>query len=253
MKRAALNTHCASPSRASPIAFLVMNQAAPFAHTCLAPQNKLLALNFSEDDESSLYDSKKQLENQYSNLSETVDTMSAQLEGRLAFNYRDPSKNFDRKKVRGLVANLVNVGNAKNATALEVVAGGKLFQVVVDEASTGKALLANGKLQRRVTIIPLDKISSRPVSEGARSLASNIASKMGTSAVPAIELVGFDDDVRSAVEYVFGSSLVVDGMEAANKVSTRAHTHNTRALLNERSAGSPTQAGAPQRTPPPKC
>ena len=187
-------------------------------------QATLASLEFSEENETALYDSKQSLENQHSNLSETVQTLSAQLEGRLAFNYKDPTKNFDRSKVKGLVANLVSVANSKNATALEVVAGGKLFQVVVDEAATGKALLANGKLQRRVTIIPLDKISSRPVPSDRVSLASNMASKMGTTATPAIELVGYDEDVRTAVEYVFGSSLVVDGMEAANKICDATKT-----------------------------
>ena len=32
------------------------------------------------------------------------------------------------------------------------------LQVVVDSAATGKALLANGKLRKRVTLIPLDKV-----------------------------------------------------------------------------------------------
>jgi structural maintenance of chromosome 2 len=187
-------------------------------------QVKLDGLNFSEDDESKLYSIKNNLENKYNEMNEVINTLSAQLEGRLAFNYRDPVKGFDRSKVKGLVANLVNVSNSRNATALEVVAGGKLFQVVVDEATTGKAILANGKLQRRVTIIPLDKISSRCVSENSKSLADSIANKMGTTSTPAIELVGFGEDVRSAIEYVFGNTLIVDGMEAANKICDATKT-----------------------------
>ena len=48
------------------------------------------------------------------------------------------------------------------STALEVVAGGKLYQVVVDTEVTGKALLSKGQLQKRVTIIPLNKIDAIP-------------------------------------------------------------------------------------------
>lgn len=45
---------------------------------------------------------------------------------------RDPEKNWDRSKVKGLVANLFTVTDVSNATALEVVAGGRLYNVVVD-------------------------------------------------------------------------------------------------------------------------
>lgn len=45
---------------------------------------------------------------------------------------RDPEKNWDHSKVKGLVANLFTVTDVSNATALEVVAGGRLYNVVVD-------------------------------------------------------------------------------------------------------------------------
>lgn len=38
-----------------------------------------------------------------------------------------------------------------------------MFNVVVDTENTGKQLLQNGELRRRVTIIPLNKIQSHPV------------------------------------------------------------------------------------------
>ncbi len=183
-------------------------------------------LGFSEQHETELYERKTQLERTYSNIRENAETLSAQLAGRLSFNYSDPRAGFDRSKVKGLVAKLVSVAQPKHATALEVVAGGKLYQVVVDDAATGKEILARGKLQRRVTIIPLDKVQSRGVSSDAKAMASSLASRMGTTSAPAIELVGYDADVKKAVEYVFGSSLVVDGMEAANKIcdATRTRT-----------------------------
>jgi structural maintenance of chromosome 2 len=42
--------------------------------------------------------------------------------------------------------------------ALEVAAGGKLYQVVVDSHVTGKALLQRGRLQSRTTFVPLDQV-----------------------------------------------------------------------------------------------
>lgn len=74
------------------------------------------------------------------------------------FSYRDPVKNFDRSKVKGVVAKLIKVKDSSTMTALEVSAGGKLYNVVVDTESTGKQLLQHGNLRRRVTIIPLNKI-----------------------------------------------------------------------------------------------
>ncbi|EJK66002.1 hypothetical protein THAOC_13093 [Thalassiosira oceanica] len=189
-----------------------------------ALRSKLSKIDFSEKDFNSLENEKFELENVVSTLQEKVDTLSAQLEGRLAFNYSDPVRGFDRSKVKGLVARLINVKVPKHSTALEIVAGGKLYQVVVDEATTGKALLDKGKLQRRVTIIPLDKIVPRRVSSSTVDRASSMAKDMDTTSQPAIELVGFDEEVRNAIEHVFGSTLVVDGMNAANSICDATKT-----------------------------
>jgi len=187
-------------------------------------RKKLSATDFSEADFITLENEKIELDNFVSIFQEKVDTLSAQLEGRLAFYYSDPVRGFDRSKVRGLVARLISVKLPKHSTALEVVAGGKLYQVVVDEAITGKALLNKGKLQRRVTIIPLDKIVSRRVSSAAVNRASSMAKDLNSSAHPAIELVSFEEEVRNAIEHVFGSTLVVDGMKAANSICDATKT-----------------------------
>jgi structural maintenance of chromosome 2 len=187
-------------------------------------QAQLDELNFSESEFNDLEEEKANLESSISDLSATVDTLSAQLEGRLRFNYKDPVKGFDRSKVKGLVAKLIQVKDSKHSTALEVAAGGKLFQVVVDEDITGKALLEKGKLERRVTIIPLNKIRSKHVSNSNAMTANSIAGQLKTTATPAIELVGFDEEVRSAIEYVFGSTIVVDGMKAANEICDATKT-----------------------------
>lgn len=183
-------------------------------------------LSFSEEEYTTLEQEKGELDAAVGELRNTVETLSAQLEGRLRFKYSDPVRGFDRSKVKGLVAKLLSVKSSESAIALEVVAGGKLYQVVVDEAITGKALLGRGKLERRVTIIPLDKIQSRRVASATCQRASDIAAQMNATSSPAIELVGFDEEVRTAMEYVFGSTLVVDSMKAANQIcdSTKTRT-----------------------------
>ena len=181
-------------------------------------RSKLAEIQFSENEFDSLENEKISLENSVSSLKETVQTLKSQLNGRLAFSYSDPVRGFDRSKVKGLVARLISVKQSEYATALEVVAGGKLYNVIVDEAITAKALLDRGRLKRRVTIVPLDKISSRKVPDEKVKLASSIAAKLDTTSSTAIDLVGFDEEIRNAIEYVFGSSLIVDGMDAANKI-----------------------------------
>ena len=52
----------------------------------------------------------------------------------LQFDYKDPEKNFDRRKVHGLVASLVKVKDPATATALEVTAGGKVRKWSVSES-----------------------------------------------------------------------------------------------------------------------
>jgi structural maintenance of chromosome 2 len=189
-------------------------------------RSKIDELSFNEDEFSNLEQEKDQLSANVAEWSDLVETLTAQLESRLAFRYSDPVRGFDRSKVKGIVAKLIQVKKATHATALEVVAGGKLYQVVVDEAITGKAILDRGKLERRVTIIPLDKIQPRRVTGTAAHKAASIAQSMKSEAWPAIELVGFDEEVRTAMEYVFGSSIVVDGSKAANQIcdSTKTRT-----------------------------
>jgi len=181
-------------------------------------------LNFSPTQYSSLERESHDLSASVTSLKDTMETLSAQLEGRLKFEYSDPVRGFDRSKVKGLVASLVRVKKQVHTTALEVVAGGKLYQVVVDEVITGKALLAKGQLQRRVTIIPLDKIQPRHISSIACDRASQIATELDASASPAIELVCFDEEIRNAMEYVFGGSLVIDSPKAANRICDETKT-----------------------------
>jgi len=45
------------------------------------------------------------------------------------FQYRDPDRGFDRAAVKGVVAKLVRIKDPATTTALEVAAGGKLYQV----------------------------------------------------------------------------------------------------------------------------
>jgi structural maintenance of chromosome 2 len=65
-------------------------------------------------------------------LSEQIDQFSRKLSG-LDFQYTNPTPNFDRSSVKGLVAELFTVlpEHTEAATALEICAGGRLYNVGV--------------------------------------------------------------------------------------------------------------------------
>ncbi|KAH9616078.1 hypothetical protein KSS87_006594 [Heliosperma pusillum] len=134
--------------------------------------------------------------NEVQKLKDKIRGLNAQL-ANVEFTYRDPSRNFDRSKVKGVVAKLIKIKDGSTMTALEVVAGGRLFNVVVDTETTGKQLLQNGDLRRRVTIIPLNKIQAYVISPHKEQAATKL----------------------SAMEYVFGSTFVCKTREAAVKVA----------------------------------
>ena len=73
-------------------------------------------------------------------------------------------------------------------------------------------MLESGKLTRRVTIIPLNKIVSHNIHPEKLKLAHQVG---GTDSVhTAISLVGYQSDVEAAMQFVFGGSLICDGMQA---------------------------------------
>lgn len=49
------------------------------------------------------------------------------------------------------------------ATALEIVAGSKLYNIVIDNEKVGKELLSS-KLKDKVTLLPLNKINAHTIS-----------------------------------------------------------------------------------------
>ena len=148
-------------------------------------------------------------------LQQEVDVLNSKL-SELDFKFRDPEAKFDRNRVKGVVAKLLQVKNPAMATALEVLAGGKLYQVVVDTDVTGKALLSKGQLQKRVTILPLNKIDSRIASDNqieAAKRASNGDAEL------ALSFVTCDDDIQNVMKYVFGKAFVCKDAATAKTVA----------------------------------
>ncbi|KAF8631642.1 hypothetical protein AX17_005044 [Amanita inopinata Kibby_2008] len=138
--------------------------------------------------------------------------------GRLNFDYATPSPSFNRAKVRGLAATLITLDkeNYKASTALEIAAGGKLYQVVVEDERTGAELLKHGQLRKRVTLIPLNKVNAFTISAQKLQAAERLAPR---KVRPALSLVGCAEDVAKAIAYVFNDTLICDDAESAKRVT----------------------------------
>ena len=178
---------------------------------------QLSKLGFEPGQEEEMYKQEAVLQQSIRNLRQEADALKRKV-ANIDFNYADPTPNFDRSKVKGLVAQLFTLDkdHTRAGTALEICAGGRLYNVVVDSSETGTQLLQGGKLRKRVTIIPLNKISTFKAS--AQTIAT--AQKIAPGKVDlALTLVGFDDEVSAAMEFVFGNTLICHDAETAKKVT----------------------------------
>jgi structural maintenance of chromosome 2 len=180
-------------------------------------ETELTKLGFDEGRESDMYQQESHLQARIRELKQQADELRRRV-ANIDFSYSDPTPNFDRSRVKGLVAQLFTLGkdHTRAGTALEICAGGRLYNVVVDSAATGKQLLENGRLKKRVTIIPLNKIAAFRASAAKVGAAQKIApGKVDL----ALSLVGYDDEVAAAMEFVFGSTLVCEDAETAKRVT----------------------------------
>jgi len=186
-------------------------------HQAQKLEQELSKLGFEPGKEEGMRERETTLKKSIRQLREQADGLKKKVSN-VDFNYNDPSPNFDRSRVKGLVAQLFTLDKDKTVagTALEICAGGRLYNVVVDTAETGTQLLQNGKLKKRVTIIPLNKISSFRASAEKVGAAQKIApGKVDL----ALSLIGYDHDVSAAMDYVFGTTLICQDAETAKKVT----------------------------------
>nr|CAB3266385.1 structural maintenance of chromosomes protein 2-like [Phallusia mammillata] len=179
-------------------------------------QKKIDKLDYEDGKKEELIQEKRNLTHTISQLRHRTQDLYNKFPA-LKFDYRDPERNWDRSRVKGLVAELIDVNDISAATALEVVAGGRLYNVVVDTHETGEKLLKHGQLKRRCTIIPINKVAARSLDKQVVQRAKSIVGADNVNL--ALSLVGGDTDIEKALEYVFGTTLVCNTMQNANKVA----------------------------------
>ena len=180
-------------------------------------EKELGKLGFQPGQEEASYKEESTLQQTIRNLRQDADKLKRQV-ANTDFNYADPEPGFDRSRVKGLVAQLFTLDeqHTEAGTALEICAGGRLYQVVVDTEVTATKILQRGKLRKRVTIIPLNKIAAFKATAQAIATAQKIApGKVDL----ALSLVGYDEEVSAAMEYVFGNTLVCSDAETAKRIT----------------------------------
>ena len=86
----------------------------------------------------------------------------------------------------------------------------------MDNEETSKELLKNGQLQRRYTFIPLNKITSNQISAAVVGRAQSLVGKDHVR--PALDTADYKPELKPAMQFVFGSTLLCDQLQQAQQV-----------------------------------
>ena len=112
-----------------------------------------------------------------------------------------------KDRIPGIYGTISQLGEteAHYQTALEVAAGNRIHNVVVDSTETAKACIYYLKQQKagRATFLPLDRLERKPLTPVKKKGVIDYA----------LNLVNFDPQFRAAFEYVFSDTLVVESLE----------------------------------------
>lgn len=182
-----------------------------------AKEKELFQFGYDSDRVKALKTEEASLHNQLNKSSTQLDYLRRDV-GNVEFNYSKPYANFDPSVVKGTAVQLFTLQETQNdkAMALQVCAGGRLYNVIVENSDVASQLLEKGQLRKRVTIIPLDKINARPVN----SQTVDYAKKLCPNKVEiAINLVEFNEDLEKAMQYIFGSTFICDNPDVAKTIT----------------------------------
>lgn len=82
---------------------------------------------------------------------------------------------------------------------------------------TSKKILQHGQLQKRVTIIPLNKVGGKSMDNQLIHLAQKIGGIENVR--PALSLIDFPEETRSAMTWIFGQIFICKDIEIAKKIA----------------------------------
>ncbi|HLC81312.1 MAG TPA: chromosome segregation protein SMC [Candidatus Nanoarchaeia archaeon] len=139
------------------------------------------------------------------------------IQAQLASNQAVMSILENKRQFAGVYGTVAELGqaNKKYSVALEMSAGAKMQQIVVDDDQTAAECIKYLKDNKSgsASFIPLNKIRIQPISVEDHKLLKSA----GVHDF-AINLVSFKLQFKTAFQYVFGNSLVVDNLSTARKI-----------------------------------
>ncbi|CAH1162979.1 unnamed protein product [Phaedon cochleariae] len=173
-------------------------------------------LNFSEQRMHELTEKRRHLNQETRGMRDRVDNFYARRPF-MNFQYSDPEPNFDKRSVKGMVCNLIECEDPATCLALETAAGGRLYNVIVDNEVTSKKLLKNGRLQQRTTFIPLSQIRAGKMDNNVIRKAQQLVGEENCK--PALSLIRYDKGLQKAMEFIFGNVFICKDINVAKQVT----------------------------------
>ena len=180
----------------------------------LQQQNSTLSTNTEKIDR--IRNIIKSAEDDLLNFERAQQEILTRFASRLEVNFRDPEPNFDRSKVSGRIIRNIQLKNPKYAKAIEQVAGGKLYNIIVDNENTSSILLNRKCFDYGVVLIPLTKINPKTISNEKKK---QIETSANNEAHLALDLIDFNPEFQKAMEFVFGNTFVCNTSEIARKLA----------------------------------
>lgn len=195
------------------------NQLQEFLQETHTLSNRITKFSYDQNAYNSAKLKIQSLKQEHKEVQKNIDSMKRKLYN-LDFQYDKHNVRFNSSSVKGVAATLFDImpQHLNKAMALQVSAGGRLFNVVVDNEKTGSELLEKGNLKKRITIIPLNKISARTIRKDTLKLAKDISGYQDKVDL-ALNVIVYDSDVAKAMEFIFGSSFICENADIAKRVT----------------------------------
>ncbi|GAA5892437.1 hypothetical protein JCM6882_005616 [Rhodosporidiobolus microsporus] len=132
---------------------------------------------------------------------------------RVDFRADDPYPGFDRSAVFGTLASLIDLPsqNAAAATALEIAAGGRLYNVAVRDSETVAAFIKAKTIKTKTILLPVTSLQVYKADD------RRVAAARKHGAELALNLIQYDQRATRALEYVFGNVLIAPSKAIAKR------------------------------------
>lgn len=177
-------------------------------------KNRLNSIEYDDTKYHQLLDEKDSLKEQLKAINNQLGNEEATM--RINFEY-SPIPGFNPDCVKGPICKLFTLKDPKYARAVEAAAGGRLYDIAIDTNDQCKEILDKGNLKRRHNLIALNKVQGRPVDRRAVESAKKLANDKDILAIQ--DLIEFEPYLKSAMEYVFGDTIVAPDVDKAMKIT----------------------------------